>query len=368
MKKILIFGIIILSLLIAGCKVQEKEPVKVGAIYQETGTGSDWGARAIKGVNLAAEKINADGGIDGRKLAVIYEDSKSTPKDAVTAISKLIDVDGVKAVLSQQSSVVMALSPIANENKIILVDTGATTPSYTSADDFTFRVSYTATYFAKEISSMLNKKEIKTLGMLYVNNDYGQGMLKTYREYFNGDIIISETFADSAADFRTQLQKIKEKNPDAVVFASNPTQAGIILKQREELGLTQQFYTDANAMEYQSALDSAGGAAEGVIYASQFYDVNRTDDSFRDFNSRFMQKYNESSNPLSAQAYDGLMVLAAAMRKCENPADSECIKDGLYNISIKGIIGSITFDRYGDVIYRPTIIKTVKNNTFVQYK
>jgi len=373
-KAILALGLALLLLAaavtISGC-VQEPqgETVKIGAIYQETGNGAAWGEKAEKGLMLAVEKINGEGGIHGMPVEIIFEDSKSTVKDAVTSMEKLATVDGVKAVLSQQSSIVMALSPIANGKKVILMDSGSTTPAYVSPDDFTFRVSYNATYFAKEIASFLNKKGVKSLAGLHVNNDYGLAMTNAYKGHFNGAIVAEEIFGEEETDFRTQIQKIKEANPDAVVYTSSPAQAGIMLRQKKEQGLESTFYTDIYSIEYPEVLESAGNAAEGTIYVSQYYDTNRTDSVFKEFNGKFIERYGEVSDPLAAQAYDGLLVLAFAMNQCQNQEDTECIKEKLFSIKdFQGVIGPITFDNFGEIKERPTVLKTVKNGEFVLYE
>lgn len=371
----IIIGVIIAIIVIGGIwysmsrEPKEEGVVKIGTIYQQTGGGADWGERAERGIRLAVEKINSEGGIQGKLIEIIYEDSKSNAEGAVTAMNKLINIDTVKAVLSQQSSVVVSLSPIANNNKVILIDTGATTPVYISPNDFTFRVSYSAPYFAKKISELFNEKETQTMGILYVNNDYGLGMLNTYEEYFKGNIVVAETFLETDTDFKTQIQKIKEANPEVIVYAAQINQVGILLKQIKELGLNQKLYTDVYAIEYPSVLEVAGDAAEGVIYVSQLYDTNRTDSAFKEFNDRFLEKYGEISNPLSAQAYDGLLVLVHAMNQCESSSNTDCIKEKLYELkNFQGVIGSISFDKNGEVQERPVIVKTVRNGEFVPYE
>lgn len=344
---------------------QEEQPIKIGTIYQETGSGADWGEKAEKGIKIATEKINSQGGIHGSEIEIIYEDSKSNASDAVSAMNKLVSIDDVKVILSQQSSVVVSLSPVANNNQVILMDTGATTPAYISPDDFTFRVSYSAPHFARKISSHLDKKGIESMAILYVNNDFGTGMFNTYQEVFKGEIIAQESFLETDVDFKTQIQKIKEADPEVVVYVAQVKQAGILLKQIAELGLEKPLYTDIYSIEYPAVLEVAKEAAEGVIYASQYYDTKRTDSVFKEFNDSFREGYKEISDPLSAQAYDGLMVLADVMNKCDNPEDTECLKTELFNLqAFSGVVGPITFDENGEVIERPTLLKTVKDGQF----
>ena len=377
----IILGIIIAVVVIGGIwlgvnkkndsVMEGKEKIKIGAIYQLSGVGADWGKQAEKGLRIAEEEINASGGINGRYIEIIYEDSKSNPTDALTAMNKLVNINGVKAVLSQQSSIVVSLSSMANNNKIILIDTGATTPAYISPNDFTFRVSYSASYFAKGICDFLNKNNVKSIGFLYANNDYGVGMLKFYKKYFNGEIIITESIQENDTDFRSQIQKLKNSNPDAIVYTlGGPKQGGILLKQIKESGMDKPLYTDFYSIEYPVILETAGQTAEGVIYASQEYDTNRTDLVFKNFNKKFIEKYDEISNPLSAQAYDGLKILAFVMDSCKNnPTNSECLKQNFYEIQdFVGVIGLVNFDENGEVKERPIVLKTVKNGEFVLYE
>jgi branched-chain amino acid transport system substrate-binding protein len=346
--------------------VKEEGPVKIGAIFQETGSGSDYGLQATRGVDLAVEKINSLDGIKGRLVKIIYEDSKSDPKDGVSALQKLMTIDDVKVVLSQQSSVVLALSPIANSNKVILMDVGSTTPLYSSPDDFTFRSSYPASYFAREIAFLLNKKNIQSIGILHVDNDYGLAMANAYKNNFNGKVVAEEKFSQDSADFRTQLEKIKSANPEVIVYTAQSTQAGSLLKQKKELGLKQPTYTDFYSIEYPAVLQTAGDAANGIIYAAQNYDINSSNPVFKDFNNDFVKKYGVISNPLSAQSYDAVMILAFVMNQCSELENTECIKNQLFEVQdFPGIIGPVSFDKNGDVKERPVALKTVKNGEFV---
>ena len=372
--KWIIISLVIIVLFLVGKTItftgkivaEEKDIIKIGAIYQETGAGAPWGTKAINGLNLAVQEINNNGGINGNEVKIVYEDSKSNPLDALNAMNKLNNLDDVNIILAQQSSVVMALSSVANDNQIILMDTGSTTPSYISYDDYTFRTSYSANYFANAIANMLNSDDVNKIGLLYINNDYGIGMFDKYKKIFNGEIY-AESFSNEETDFRTQLAKIKENNPEVLIYASGPTQSGIILKQIGQMGFNKTIYTDAYTIEYASVLQDAGEYAEGVIYISQYYNINSSE--VKDFNSKYKEKYEEDSNPLSAQTYDGMMVVADAMKNCKDFTNSTCIKEKLFIIqNFSGVISNISFDKYGEIVERPVMIKTIKDGQFVLYE
>ena len=133
MKKIAIF---ILCIFILSCTPQEIKPIKIGAIMPLSGAAALYGELSRKGLDLAETEINTQGGINGRPIKLIYEDDKGLPADAVTAFNKLKDIDGIKFVVSEMSSIALAIAPLANENQILQMDASATTPDYTSVGDF----------------------------------------------------------------------------------------------------------------------------------------------------------------------------------------------------------------------------------------
>jgi len=364
------FLLITLGFLLTSCahEISQSETIKVGAIYARSGPASSYGTYAINGLMIAQEEINEIGGINGRQLELIFEDSQSRTQSSVNAMQKLINIDEVSAVLSMQSGVVVALSSIANENNIILIDTGSTTPTYTTPDDFTYRTSYSAEHFAKGLSNYLNKQDYKIVGVLVINNDYGKGMAAKYKESITSEVMV-ETFSEGATDFKTQFNKFLSEDVEAIIYVSHVNEAGLLLRQKEELGLNKQFYTDIYGIEYPLIMELAEEGTEGVIYVAPKYDLTSVDKKFSSFNTKYVAKHDEQSNALAAQTYDGLMVLAESMSKCDDPSDTSCVRSELNKItSFSGVIGDITFDINGEIVNRPLTLKQVRDGEWLFFQ
>jgi len=121
-------------------KPAEEEPIKIGAVLPLTGTESSWGADAKEGIELAVEEINSRGGIKNKKIEIIYEDGQCKPEPAVTAAQKLINVDRVSVIIGEIcSSATLAIAPITETAKVVLISPGSASPKITEAGDFIFR-------------------------------------------------------------------------------------------------------------------------------------------------------------------------------------------------------------------------------------
>ncbi len=341
--------------------------IKVGAILQLSGGDAQYGEWSRKGIDIAVDEINMQGGIDGRKLEVDYEDSMSQATAAVSAFRKLRDLENVSAILTQASVVTLALAPLSNKEKVVQMDVGSVTPKYRTENDFTFRTAVTALQLAESQARIIAGRNITEIGYLYVNDDYGIGMhdvfKKTY-ESLGGKIAAEEAFSSADTDFRTQLAKIKEKNLSAVVFVNRLDKSGTLLRQARESGIEAQIFTDVYGVESQQTLTIAGEAAEGVLYVAPAFDVNASKASM-EFVSLFRERYKTTPVQLSAQAYDGTKAVAYAMRGC---IDTECMMKNLDKTDFDGASGRIRFDSAGELIGGRTELKTIRNGAFVEVK
>jgi len=367
----IIIIIVIIVLVIIFYKPTSKETIKIGAILPLSGSNSVYGELSRRGIDIAVEEINANGEVDSDVLKVIYEDSQSKSEPAIAAFNKLVSIDNVKIVLTEVSSVALAISPLANENKVIQMDIGSTTPKYASKDDYTFRTSINAYFFAEAMSRKLLDKDIKKLAILYINNDWGIGYKDKFKESFikEGEILIEENFLPDSLDFRTQITKIKEKNFPAMLLISHIKETSRLLNQIKELGLNVSIYSDVYSVENQEIIDIAKEAAEGIIYIAPKFDTERKDRTFQDYKEAYQKKFNEIPESLSAQAYDAIKILVKAIKQCNYSDNTTCLKDELYKVkNFSGVSGNITFNKYGEIEDKPVMFKIIKNGEFVPYE
>lgn len=368
MKRNLIIAavlIIIIALLAFGHK-RSKDPITIGAIYQMTGDAR-YGEISKLGADLAIEEINEKGGIHGRPLRIVYEDSMTQAPRALSAFQKLTTQDGARVILSQASNVSIAISPLANDAHIIQIDTGSVSPAYRTPNDYTFRTATTALHLVPGQAQFLVDRGITRVGYLYVQDEYGMSMKDTFTKEFNtrgGSIIASEAFAANASDVRSQVTKLISQKPEAIVYVSRLDRGGLIIKQLREQGYEGVLLTDVYGVEAPEVLEAAGAAANGVFYTGPILkeEANKTAASFI---KAYKDRYGETPAVLPAQAYDAVMLLAEAMRTCGGDTDSECLRKTIAEANLEGVAGTISFDETGDAIDRTVTIKQIQNGEFV---
>jgi len=343
------------------------EEIKIGITTALTGDVAVYGLGMEKGFELALEKINNAGGINGKKIKLIYEDHKCDAKEAGTAINKLINVDKVSIVIDALcSSCLLAESPIAEKTKTVLLGASATNYKIADAGDYIFRIIASDAYQGKEVAKLANKRGYKNVAILNINNDYGVSLKEVFAEEFEklgGKIVIIESYGQDATDARTQLIKIKGKNPDAIFMpAHGPNIMALILKQTKELDVNVQFFS-TEGFKDESVLEAAGGAAEGVILTSP---TQNLDEHYQSFKATFMAKYSGEEIPIYADyAYDAVKIVALAIKNAGS-VKSDAIKNELYKIKgYRGATGEITFDEKGEVIGKEYSVFVVKNGQFV---
>jgi branched-chain amino acid transport system substrate-binding protein len=368
----IIIGIIVAIVVIAGIwyevsrkpvPVTKKEPIKIGVILPLSGMESRQGELFRNGIFMAQEEINKSGGINGRKLEIIIEDDKSDTKEAISNYNFLKNVHHVPIILTIGSPIAMALSPLANQDKIILFAIAAA-PAYKSADDYTFRIIPGATKEGEDMAKLVYETlGIKELAIMYINNDYGVGTKEAFiRPYTEkgGKIIIGEAFDPSATDFRTNLIKVKQTNPKAIYLASWGKQAGMIAKQAKELGLENIQFLCGQACQNLDLIKEGGESVEGLIYPYTFLDTQT------EFYKDYSAKYGEPPTQIAERPYDILRMITAVIKECGN-INRECLSQKFYEIEFQGTSSKIKFDNFGDVI-EDFVLYTVKDGKFVLYK
>lgn len=350
---------------LGGCGKKE-EVIKIGAILPLTGDVAMWGNNTKEGIDLAAERMNQAGGVNGTKIMVVYEDSKALPQEGVGAVLKLTTVDKVPAIIDNSvSSVTLAMAPIAEEKKVVIIATGATAPKISEAGNYIFRIWNSDVEEGRIMANYAyDQLGIKKAAILYVNNDYGSGLNEVFHDNFvsrGGEITVSQPFEQSETDFRTQLSKIKGTSPSAIYLVGYPKEVPQCLRQMKELRVNAQVLGTV-AFEDPNVIQIAKDAAEGVIYPYPETPAEE-DSSLREFRFEYHKKYNKEPGITCDVGYDALNMLVLAMRLSEGYT-GEDIQRGLMMIKdYHGASGVMEFDEKGDV-HKPIGMKTVKKGTF----
>lgn len=367
----IILGVIVVVMVIVLVaifyKPAPKETIKIGAVIPLTGDTSSYGEHMKEGIELAKDEINLNGGIKRRKLEIVYDDSQGNAQQGLTAYRELVDIKGIKIILSGISGVVLGIAPSAEKDQTLIFSIGAAAAKISEAGDFIFRHNVLPQAEAVVQADLVyNRMGYKEVAGIFVNAESGvsyRDEFKKQYEKLGGTMKTIEMYEKGTADFRAQLTKIKASGVKAVFAGSYIKELGYILKQSKELGLNIQWFSGYIA-EGPEVIDIAGDAAEGLIY-THFFDPQSL--SVEDYQNKFKRAYGKISEFYAALAYDNVKILAKVMETCSNAEDPICVKNGLYKIkNFSGVTGKITFDQNGDT-QKTIILKTIKNGQFVPY-
>ena len=333
---------------------QPKMPFKVGVMESMTGVGETYGNVASHAKQMAADEINAAGGIDGRMLELVVEDSKCSAQDAITAFRKLTDVDGVKIILGTScSGAMLGVAPLAEENGVVLFSGLASNPDIADAGDYIFRTQISDVEVGVSTGNVLWSNGVRMLATMTEETDYAEGVRRTSVEQFKklgGQIVAEERFSSDITDFRTQLTKLFEANPDALHVAPQSEFAGgTIVKQARELGYDGPIYGETVSVGT-TALEIAGDAATGMMAITAAPDPENA--KAQQVLADFRERYNYVTLPWHlGSAYDDVYIAAECLKKTGDDQDADGFRDCLYGITWSGAIGyDYSFDDKGEVV------------------
>ncbi len=344
----------------------------VGAILPLTGNGADQGGWNRDALELARDQINADGGIHGVPLEIVFEDSKRGDVAQATLAYQSLKTRGpMPAVLSWGSGVGIALTNLVNDDRVIQMGIATSSPAYSTPGDFTFRTfpsgSAEGAFSAGLVFNRLGAREVS---ILFVQNDYGLANKTAFREKFEelgGRVLSEESVAAGTLDAKSELTKIKNSGASVVFLAVYPQEGAIILQQANDLGLSPQFIASNAIQSGAEFFEVAGDSAEGLLVTVGKFDPDSPDEATQELVRAYAEKYARTPTAYDARAFDGLNVIVRAMRACDDPMDTECVRQKLASTrDYPGAAGVITFDEFGDIQADFQILQ-VKSRQFVPY-
>ena len=327
---------------------------RIGVMESATGPGETYGRVAIQAKQMAVDEINAAGGVNGRMLELVVEDSKCSAQDAITAYNKLTSVDGVKIILGTScSGAMLGAAPLAERDGVVLFSGLATNPDIADAGDYIFRTSLSDAQRGIDTGNVLWADGVRTLATITEATDYAEGVRRTSVAQFEargGEVVAMERYPSDTTDFRTQLTKLIEANPDALhVAAQSEFTGGTVIKQARELGYEGPIYGEDVAVGT-TALEIAGDAATGV--KAIILDIDPTNERGLDVLERFRANYGYVTlSWYLASAYDDVYITAECLRETGDDQNADGFRDCLYGITYSGAIGEgYGFDEDGEVV------------------
>ena len=354
----------ILALVTTACGDDEAESsFRIGVMESATGAGHTYGTVAVQAKQMAVDEINAAGGINGRTLEIIVEDSKCEAQDSITAYKKLTDVDGVKIILGTTcSGAMLGAAPLAEDDGVVLFSGLATNPDIAQAGDYIFRTSMSDAQLGIDTGNVVWADGARTLATITEATDYAEGVRRTSVAQFEkrgGQVVGEERYSSDVTDFRTQLTKLLSQNPDALHIASQSEFAGgTIVKQVRELGYQGPLYSEVVPVGA-TALAVAGDAATGLKAITA--DLDPANAKAREVLANFRARYGYVTLPwYLGSAYDDIYITAECLRKTNDDQDADGFRDCLYEITWSGSIGdSYSFDENGEVVGLANVVVQV---------
>ena len=283
-----------------------------------TGPGETYGTVSSQAKQLAVDEINAAGGIDGRMIELIVQDSKCSAQDAITAYNKLTDVDGVKIILGTScSGAMLGAAPLAEADGVVLFSGLATNPDIAEAGDYIFRTAMSDAQLGIDTGNVLWADGVRTLATITEATDYAEGVRRSSVAQFEslgGQVVAEERYPSDITDFRSQLTKLFSADPDALHIAAQAEfSGGTIVKQARELGYDGPIYGEVVVIGA-TALEVAGEAATGVKAITA--DLDPANQKAQEVLRSFRQTYDYVTLPwYMGSAYDDVYITAECLKQ-----------------------------------------------------
>lgn len=325
--------------------------IKIGAAEALSGPAGQYGQSIKNGLELAAEEINAAGGVNGNKIALQFEDEAGKKEQAIDVFKKLIFQDKVLMVFGPTlSNSAQAADPIAQAAKTVVFGTSNTADGITSIGDYVFRNSVTeADVLPETLRVAIKHANIKKVAVFYGNDDVftksGYDAFRKALETLKIPVTTTETFAKGDVDFKAQLTKIKASGADAIVLSALIAEGAPIMVQARQLGIDLPVI-GGNGMNSVKVFDLAKDKSDNLWVGSPWALGNQTKENQR-FVVAYTQKYKSAPDQFGAQAYDAMNIVAIALGKIKLSgnleADRKALRDALPGVTFTGATGAFKF-------------------------
>ncbi|MBI9010886.1 MAG: ABC transporter substrate-binding protein [Clostridiales bacterium] len=355
---LLLAVLVLLTTVFSGCSgAGGGDTIKLGVIGPLTGDYSMYGTAVANAAQLAADEINAAGGIDGKPVEIIAYDSKGDKTEAVNAYNRLRDQDEIVGLIGGTfSGTTLSIKEIAKEDNMPVLTPTATNGEVTLDASNIFRACYTDPYQGST-AAVFAADELKATkaAVLYnVEDPYSEGLAIAFKDQFGttGTVTNYEGYTKNDADFRAILTKIAAEDPDVLFLPDYIAKVGVILSQVEELGLN---VVAIGGDGWDGIEGDYAEVAEGHYFANHYA---KTDESkvVQDFISAYEAKFESSPNALAALAYDSTYIMKSAI-EAAGSTDSAAIIKALASTDMGGVTGHVVFDENGDPIKSISIIQ-----------
>ena len=340
--------------------------IKVAVLAELSGAGATAGTNFKNGVDLATREINASGGILGRKIELLVSDTTTNPGVALGLTKKAIDQD-VFAIFGPVFSGSIIVSMKESEKAGIPNWTGGEAANITmQGNPYVFRTSFTQATAMPKVARYINQQaKLKSVAVIYVNNDFGKGGLDMIKKALGSTDtkILAEISTDSGqVDFSAAVLRAKQSNADGVFAYTNEDESARLLRELRKQGWTKPVIGETT-LTGQKVIELAGEAANGAI-AHVGLTVDAPLPAVRAFRAKYERDFRSISDHNGMKGYSGVYAMQAAIEKA-GKLDRKAVAAAMKGLKISidkypGALMATEFDDKGD-LDRTSFIVQVKN-------
>ena len=310
------------------------QDLKIGALMPMTGDLQAYGEANVKGVRLAEKLINEAGGVNGGKVAVSVADTQTNPQAGVDAAQKLVNVENVNAIVGPMASgvTIPVTTSVTAREGVLTISPSATSPTITTLDDngFLFRTAPSDAFQGVALASLVAKKGTQKVAIVFVNNDYGQGLADAFEASFSGTVTAKLPFEPGQASYRGELQRAASGEPEALLLIAYPENGIVLIRQALEGGYFDKFiFTDG--MKSPDVIAQIGADYLNTAYGTSTIAVESK--QLEDFKAAYNAEYGELPPlPYIDSGFDATMLIALAAAKAGSN-DRSAIRDALLEVA-----------------------------------
>jgi branched-chain amino acid transport system substrate-binding protein len=332
----------------AGTAPAQSGEIVIGHYASLTGNTAHFGQDTDKAVRLAADEVNAAGGLLGRQVRIVTLDDRGDSAEAANAVTRLIDVEKASALIGEvASSLSLAGGRVAQRRKVPMVSPSSTNPKVTQVGDYIFRVCFLDPFQGKVMADFARDQlKFDNVGILKdVKNDYSIGLADAFRAAFTargGKIAIEQSFSAGDTDFSAQITAIKATGVQGLYVPGYYAEVGAIARTAQRLGLKVPMM-GGDGWDAPDLFTIAGDALDGSYFSNHFAPDNASATSQK-FVNTFKSKYGQAPTGLGALGYDAAGVLFDAIKR-SGKTDPQSIRDALVTTkNFEGVSGTITMN------------------------
>lgn len=357
------------AILMAGCSrlptgLSSSPAIKIGLIVPLTSGVSAAARSAVEGAELAIEEVNANNGVNGRRLTLEIADDHGVPAQALRHFERLVSDQAVAIIGPLTDATAIVAAGAAERHKVVLISPGATAP-LPSGGHFVFRTALPVRAQAATMAGFLvDALGLRRISIVHDSNDYGTITAEAFGDAVrarSAEVTSRRLYRDGDTDFGRHVKGALGEKAAAIFLAGYPDEGALLLRQLRAVE-PRLIVAGSDALYSENTLAWAGAAANGLYVPTGFV-ADAQLPVVRGFVTKYQRKHGRTPDQFAAQTYDAIRVLTAALRR--SGADREKLRDAVVALKrYPGVTGELTFDRWGDP-GRDVGISRVKGGEFV---